>query len=309
MLALALVVSLAASTADVVTRIPGTKLRLGMSETQLMEQGAFAEAKVADAAGTTTRQGPTKFFGVPCQATLYFRDGVLARARLEATAVSPHMLDYVEGQLQRAKMVRECTRFEPGDHACDWLGDVKIHLEFKKDKLDARVEWPPRPWETEPDPAPAATATTPPATAAPTVIAPAATPESGTSAPAAPATPPSTTAPSTVAPDHAIQPVPTLPETLRLSLPGRPTEWPRMTHVPKLSYPEAARRESVQGVVWVLALVDADGTVRSATIDRGIRELNDAAIAWATQARFAPCVRDGRPCRFWVRLAARFTLH
>ncbi len=82
-----------------------------------------------------------------------------------------------------------------------------------------------------------------------------------------------------------------------------------MTFAPELVYPDAARRESVQGIVWVLALVDTDGTVRSASVDRGIRELNNAAVGWVSKTRFAPCVRDGRPCRFWIRVAVRFTLY
>ena len=348
MLVLALVAWLAASAPDAVTPIPGTKLRLGMSEAQLADLGAFPEVKAPDAAGTTPRQGQVKFFGLACQATLYFRDGFLARAHFEASGVSPNTQDYVEDQLRRAKLMRECTRFAPGDHACDWLNEgVKVHLEIQKDRVDARVEPPPRPWEAEPDSAPPAVATNVPAAGstppAPSATAPGSTPRGTVAAPKpaqaapapapggaaaapkpAPATPspsPSTSPPATppsaaasppaVPPPHAADPVATLPETLRISLPERnaPSEWPRITSAPKLVYPDAARRESVQGIVWVLALVDTDGTVRNATIDRGIRELNDAAVAWLSKARFAPCVRDGRPCRFWVRVAARFTLY
>jgi TonB family protein len=321
MLALALIVWLAASAPEASTRIPGTRFSLGMSETQLQDVGSFTVVTVPDAAGALARQGEAKFFGVSCQTTLYFRDGLLARAHFEAKAVSPHSVDYVEDQLRREKMFRECAHLEPLDHVCDWLGDVKIHLETRNNGLDARVEMPPRPWETEADSARVA-----PETATPVKAAPAPTTPTGPAATAAHETPaPSTPAIATPAPQvhapapssspnppaAAAAPVPTLPETLRISLPERNAagEWPRMTTVPKLDYPEAARKESVQGIVWVMALVDTDGTVRSASIDRGIRELNDAAIAWATKARFAPCVQDGRGCRFWIRVAARFTLY
>jgi len=323
-LVLALVTALATPVHEV-TRIPGTKLHLGMTELQLIEMGAFTEAHPADAAGATARQGSVKFFGVECQATLYFREGYLARAHFEATGVSPNTQDYVEDQLRRGKLLRECTRFSPGDHACDWLGAVKVHLEIQKDKVDARVDPPAKPWESEPEasapasqPAPAAAAAPPPATSA---SPPASTGGSASSSVASPApatsTPPgggaapvTTPAAPAVAPEKAPETVATLPETLKLSLPERnaSSDWPRMTTVPKLVYPEAARRESVQGVVWVLVLVDTDGTVKSAAIDRGVRELNDSALAWVNKARFAPCVKDGHPCRFWVRVAARFTL-
>ncbi len=316
MLALALIVWLAASALEAPTRIPGTPFSLGMTETQLHDPEAFVPVHVPDAAGTTPRQGEAKFFGVVCQTTLFFRDGRLARAHFETKAISPKAVDYIEDQLRREKLFRECERLDPGHHVCDWLGDVKIHLETWTDRLDARVELPPRPWETEADSAQVETPAAAPTTTAPgnSAVAP---PAPTTSAPAAahetpaPTAPPAATTPPAVATEHAARPVPTLPETLRLSLPERnsPTEWPRIISGPKLDYPEAARKESVQGIVWVLALVDTDGTVRSATVDRGIRELNDAAIAWASKSRFAPCIRESLPCRFWVRVAARFTLY
>jgi protein TonB len=341
-LVLALAVWLAAASPEGVTRIPGSKLRLGMTELQLMEVGAFPEYKAPDAAGATARQGDTKFFGVACKATLYFRDGALARARFEASGVSPKAQDYIEDQLRREKLLRECTRYVPGDHACDWLGDVKIHLEIRKDGIEAMVQPAPRPWETEaeapavaaqtasppapkpaaPEPKPAAPEPKPaapepkPAAPEPKPTPAETKPASTTSPPAAAAQTPPAPAPApppapVVVPERAAEMVSTLPETLKLSLPERnsPTEWPRIVSGPKLVYPDAARRESVQGVVWVLAEVEADGSVKSATISRGIRELNDAAIAWISKARFAPCTRDGRPCRFWVRVAARFTMY
>ena len=60
-----------------------------MTELQLMEVGAFPEFKAPDAAGATARQGEAKIFGVPCKATLYLRDGALARAKFAAISVSP----------------------------------------------------------------------------------------------------------------------------------------------------------------------------------------------------------------------------
>jgi TonB family protein len=102
---------------------------------------------------------------------------------------------------------------------------------------------------------------------------------------------------------------PMLPETLRLSLPERnpPSIWPRMITLPALDYPEAARAKGVQGVVWVLALVDTAGEVRSTRVDRGIPGLNESALAWVTEGRFAPCLRDGATSNFWIRVAVRFT--
>lgn len=305
MLVLALVAWLAAAAPDAVTRIPGTRFSLGMTEVQLLDLGEFPGVNAPDAAAMTPRQGDVIFFGVPCRATLYFRDGRLARAHFEAKGVAPHALDYVESQLRRSKLLRECMRFEPGDHVCDWIGAVKIHLEIQRDRLDVRVEPTQRPWEADLAVAAPPTVATPPPSAAPP------SPKGAPSTPAISTRAPAVATSPAVVPEQAAEPVATLPETLRLSLPERnpPSDWPRMTLVPKLAYPEAARRESVQGIVWVLALVDTDGVVRSAEIDRGIRELNDAALAWVSKARFAPCVRNQRPCRFWIRVAGRFTLY
>ena len=123
LLVLALVAWLAAPAPEV-TRIPGTKLRLGMTELQLAGMGAYPTVSVPDAAGATSRQGPVKFFGVACQGTLYFRNGFLSRAHFEAAGVSPNTQDYVEDQLRRAKLLRECTRFAPsGDYGSRRLSE------------------------------------------------------------------------------------------------------------------------------------------------------------------------------------------
>ncbi len=287
MLILALVGTLAASTPDTVMRVPGTRLRLGMSEAQVFEADASVEVKAPEASGTTSRQGDTRFFGVPCQATCSFRDGRLTRVRFQAVDASPHALDYVEDQLRRMRMGRECLRYAPGDHVCDWLGEsVQVHLEIQGDRLDATVEpWPPpREPETSSHRAGAGE-------------------PGGTDAAAG----------HDAAPDSGLVDagaVATLPETLMISLVSKnsPSDWPRVVSSPPVDYPQAAGRGSVEGVVWVLALVDPDGGVRSATVDRSIHELDDAAVAWVSRVRFAPCERQGQPCRFHVRVAVRFAL-
>ncbi|MBI1797634.1 MAG: energy transducer TonB [Candidatus Eisenbacteria bacterium] len=270
--------------------VPGTKLRLGMSENQAESAGTLVEAKAGET-GATTRKGEIKFFGIRCDATLTFKGGVLTRARFEADAVSPHALGYVEDQLRRAHMWRECSRYEPETKVCDWMGEVKIHLEIKLSHLEAIAEA-------------AAVAGGDAATAAADS---AAHGEPARTGPAHAATPAMAPAPAAAAPAA----VATLPETLTISLVTKnsPSDWPRIVASPPLEYPDAAKKESVQGVVWVLALVGADGAAESARVDRGITELNAAAVSWIQRAKFAPCVKDGKPCRFWVRVAVRFTLY
>jgi TonB family protein len=312
MLALALTVILAAAAADE-PRIPGTNLRLGWTDTRVLTVGSFAEVSAADAQGLVARQGDLKFFGVPSKATLYFRNHRLDRARFEASDVPPQSLSYVEDQLRRQRYWQECKRFEPERHDCVWLGAVKVHLDIGVGRLDATVE--PVPQLPAPEPIAAARGTPQADTAAgaaepapppaPPPASPTSTPVTAPSA-GAPATTPAHAAPA----QPAFDAVATLPETLKITLVTKnsASDWPRIVSAPPLDYPDAAKRESVQGVVWVLALVNADGTVRSAQIERGPKELHDSALDNIRKSRFAACVKDGHPCRFWVRVALRYTL-
>ena len=282
MLVLALVGSLGAGgeVPDTVTRLPGTRLRLGMAESQMVQDSAFAEVKTPGS-GMTARKGDASFFGVPSQATYLFRDRRLAGAVFHATGVSPHARDYVEDQLRRAGLRRECARYEPGDHQCDWFGkSIQVHLVIQDDRLESRIDpWPP-PGAVE--------ANSPPARAA-------------------------AEADSVVTSDSAgdtagATDVPTLPETLVVSLVSKnsPSDWPRVVSSLAMDSAQVEAHPPSEGVVWVLALVEADGRVRRATVDRGVPGLDEAAVSWVLGARFAPCERDGRPCRFRVRVAVRF---
>src|SRR2546426_7977885 len=138
--ALALAAALATAGPDSIARIPGTTMSLGMPEVRLKELGTFADVKVDDANGAIARRGDARFFGIPCSATLYLRDGRLARVRFEAQSVAPHAADYVEDQLLRARLLRECRRLEPGNHDCDWLGKLKMHVQLQGSSLTATAE-------------------------------------------------------------------------------------------------------------------------------------------------------------------------
>jgi TonB family protein len=305
MIAALLLAATLAATADGAARVPGTRLRLGMTEKQVQAQGAFVESPSTEAKGMTARKGELRFFGVLCQATLLFRGGRLARASFTADGVSPQAIAYVEDQLVRQRMWKECTRYDATGHSCVWHGELRIHLETKPARLEARVEpAADLPWESETAPAAEARPGAPepgarpaPDSTARPVAAPAAATEAPTGAAATGAAPPQAA-------------VAMLPDTFTISLVTKnsPADWPRIVSSPPLEYPDAARRESVQGIVWVQALVAPDGSVEAASVQRGIRELNDAAVTWIRRAKFAPCARDGGPCRFWVRVAVRFTL-
>ena len=280
MLVLALVGLLAAPAPAPLTRIPGMRFRFGMAESAVLDLGSFPETKAPDAGTMTARHGAARFFGVPGEATGYLKDGCLARVRFAATGVSRQSQDYVDGQLRRMLLDRRCERDDPGDRMCDWLGPtVRVTTEMKKGTLVARADpWPPAgadtlrasiapPVRRAKDPARSATATTPPAPR-----------------PSPPRRAPSvTTAPVATAPT-----VITLPETLTISLAAvnSPDLWPRIESSPQLHYPESARKESIQGVVWVLALVDPSGRVIDAWVERSIPELDTSALAWVSRCAF-----------------------
>jgi len=318
MLVLALVGLLAAPAPEALPRVPGMRFRLGMEESAVLALGSFTEAKAPDAGTMTAHQGAARFFGIPGEATCYLRDGRLARVSFKATGVSRHSQDYVDGQLRRMQLTRECERDDLGDRTCDWTGPtLRVHTAMLKDGLVARVDaWPPAP-EPAADSLGAPRATVARATQGPAQSAPVTRPAPAPPSPSAGGGAAAAAPPRASGADPARPPAPTaravvtLPETLTISLVSKnsPDVWPRIVSSPPLVYPEAARTESVQGVVWVMALVDPSGQVLDAWVERGLTELDVAALAWISRCRFAPCERNGAPCRFHVRVAVLFTLH
>ncbi len=76
-----------------------------------------------------------------------------------------------------------------------------------------------------------------------------------------------------------------------------------------LHYPEIARRAGVEGIVYVMAYVDAEGIVQTVEIARGIGAgLDEAAMEAVKQARFIPGKQRGQPRRVRVTVPVRFSL-
>jgi TonB family protein len=72
--------------------------------------------------------------------------------------------------------------------------------------------------------------------------------------------------------------------------------------------PDAAKREGVFGRVIVRVLLDVDGRVLDARVDRSVPMLDEAALECARRFRFAPYVVSGRPMRVWHELPLTFLL-
>jgi len=79
--------------------------------------------------------------------------------------------------------------------------------------------------------------------------------------------------------------------------------------VPK--YPEMAERAGIEGVVWVRALVDKEGRVRDAIIQKASGTnagFEEAALEAAMKNRYKPAIQNGRPIPVWVSYKVVFEL-
>jgi TonB family protein len=73
-------------------------------------------------------------------------------------------------------------------------------------------------------------------------------------------------------------------------------------------YPEAARRQGVEGTVMVQALVGTDGLVKRTAIKDSIPPLDEAAMQAVRQWVFRPARTGGAPIAVWVMVPVRFRL-
>ncbi|HOX24680.1 MAG TPA: energy transducer TonB [Candidatus Krumholzibacteria bacterium] len=86
---------------------------------------------------------------------------------------------------------------------------------------------------------------------------------------------------------------------------------PRLVEYVAPEYPEAARRDGIEGAVLIRLLIDADGAIVTAEVARGVSEnveLEAAALAAAKQCVFAAGSVNGRPVRMWAQLPIVFEL-
>ena len=76
-------------------------------------------------------------------------------------------------------------------------------------------------------------------------------------------------------------------------------------------YPRLARQASLEGKVFVTALVDKEGNVRDAKIAKssGTPSLDEAALKAALLNKFKPAIQNGRPVACWVTYKVDFVLN
>jgi TonB family protein len=305
--------------------IPGSSLSLGMPLTRVDSLAAFRGGRPS---GSNRRNGPTRFFGIDANATLDFQAGYLTHARFEMQDVSTHSRDYAEDQLRRSGLKPMCDRLDESAHECDWNGACLLHVSWAPGKLtaDARapegwtaVEAPPAAGASPPSAGALPTATAvPPASAGATPAGASAAAPAGIAA-LTPAPPVVTTTGSSAAPpgahpaargDGPSTALAMLGDTLFIGYPPDLSRSHRArTQVPPPDpiYPEAARNAGVQGVVRLLATVNARGMVSKTDIVHSIPELDRAAADAARNCRFVPLGPPGIPEGFQVMVQVRFT--
>jgi TonB family protein len=76
---------------------------------------------------------------------------------------------------------------------------------------------------------------------------------------------------------------------------------PILLNNPRPLYTEDARTKKVQGTVRVRLLVGSDGLVKRVVVLSGLPfGLTEQAISAASQMRFTPAMKDGRPVAYWL---------
>ena len=187
---------------------------------------------------------------------------------------------------------------------------LKAQLEQRRREMEAELKAQPQPSaaaSVKPAPTQAAAAPAPPP------VAPAPTREEPAPAPPPPAAPEPEPEPAAPAP-AAAEPEPARPTINEGDFVAPGTAGlnpPAFVSVDKPEYPALAKRLSVQGVVVVSVLVNAQGTVDQARIVRGVAQkvgINEAALAAAKSARYRPATLNGVRVKTWANLSIPFKM-
>jgi protein TonB len=73
-------------------------------------------------------------------------------------------------------------------------------------------------------------------------------------------------------------------------------------------YPDLARKAGLEGTVYILALVDLDGTIKRVVIQKGSDMFNEAAISAVKQWVYKPAINANQPVKVWVGIPVKFNL-
>jgi TonB family protein len=137
------------------TRMPGTWMRLGDTESRILSVAQFPVAEGPKTPGVVLRQGPALWFGLSGHVVLRFRGGYLDQAEFTIDGVAPYWVDYARDQLRVAGYRASCE--DEASQLCDWTGLTHVRFELRDQKLLARIT-PSLPQAAAPRPRPASPA-------------------------------------------------------------------------------------------------------------------------------------------------------
>jgi TonB family protein len=86
---------------------------------------------------------------------------------------------------------------------------------------------------------------------------------------------------------------------------------PVLLNAPEPAYPDSAKNAGIEGSVWVKALVDKQGSVRIARVDKASGKkvgFEESALAAAKLTTWKPAVLKGQPIAVWVTYEVKYTL-
>ncbi|MFA7227777.1 MAG: energy transducer TonB [Melioribacteraceae bacterium] len=74
-------------------------------------------------------------------------------------------------------------------------------------------------------------------------------------------------------------------------------------------YPKLAKLAGIEGTVYVKILVDENGDIEEARVEKGVKDiLDEAALKAAKNAKFSPALLKEKPVKIWVVLPIAFKL-
>jgi len=85
---------------------------------------------------------------------------------------------------------------------------------------------------------------------------------------------------------------------------------PQLIQKPEPTYPEAARKARMEGVVILEAIITAGGTVEDVKVLKSVNPLLDASAVRAVQQwKYKPATLNGRAVRVYLTVTVTFNLH
>ncbi len=86
---------------------------------------------------------------------------------------------------------------------------------------------------------------------------------------------------------------------------------PEMIHEEVPVYPEKAKKDEAEAIVWIKSLVNKDGEVVKSMIFKSSDSeysFDKTALDAAYKCKFKPAVKDGKPVAVWITYCVKFTL-